>query len=96
MRPARPATAAIEAPAIVPLETVDGAAASAVVEGAADEATDGDAEEDCDENDDWNIELEVVGQPKKGVASLAANPSMGFAYAFWPGHLVSTCLALCV
>jgi len=80
---------------MVPLETVDEAAAAAVVEGAADEARDGDAEEDFDD-DDWKIKLEEAEQPRKGVAPLAANPSMGFAYAFWPGHSVSTCLALCL
>jgi hypothetical protein len=87
MRPARPATAAIEAPAMVPFETVDEAAASLVVEGAADEAMDGDVDEDIDkDDDDWNIKLEVAGQPLVGVAPLAANPSNIFAYAFSSGY----------
>jgi hypothetical protein len=85
MRPARPATAATETPAMVPLETVLETAASAVVVGAADEldeVRDGEADEtdeDCDLEDDWNIELEAAPQPETGVAPLAANPSIGCA-----------------
>jgi hypothetical protein len=82
MRPARPATAATETPAMVPLETVLESAASAVVVGAADEldeVRDGEADVECDLEDDWNIELEAAPQPETGVAPLAANPSIGCA-----------------
>jgi hypothetical protein len=82
MRPARPATAATETPAMVPLETVLETAASAVVVGAADEldeVRDGEADVDCDLEDVWNIELEAAPQPETGVAPLAANPSIGCA-----------------
>lgn len=64
---------------MVPLETDDEAGASAVVDGAADEARDAVADEDFEEDDDRNIELESVEQPTTGVAPLAANPSIGFA-----------------